>query len=103
MTEAGIIKALECCKNDDCDNCPNNFGNCYANLAGYALDLINRQKAEIERLLNLARSMHTWIFLHTGDEAEAYKECGLTDEDNTLLGYVGKCEIEIEGDPNAKV
>ncbi len=50
MTDAEIIKALECCKNDDCDNCPNNFGNCYANLAGYALDLISRQKAEIEKL-----------------------------------------------------
>ena len=53
-----IIKALECCKNDDCDNCPNDFGNCYANLAGYSLDLINRQKAEIDELkttLNLIR------------------------------------------------
>ena len=50
MTDNEIIKALECCKCDDCDNCPNDFGNCYANLAGYALDLINRQKAEIERL-----------------------------------------------------
>ncbi len=50
MTDNEIIKALECCKRDDCDNCPNDFGNCYANLAGFALDLINRKKAEIERL-----------------------------------------------------
>lgn len=50
MTDNEIIKALECCKKDDCDNCPNDFGNCYANLSGYALDLINQQKAEIERL-----------------------------------------------------
>ena len=49
MKDNEIIKALECCKKDDCDNCPNDFGNCYANLAGYALDLINRQKAEIEK------------------------------------------------------
>ncbi|MBQ6929019.1 MAG: hypothetical protein IJN27_01765 [Oscillospiraceae bacterium] len=48
--DSEIIKALECCKNDDCDNCPNTFGNCYSNLAGAALDLINRQQAEIERL-----------------------------------------------------
>ena len=53
MTDNEIIKALECCNKDDCDNCPNDFGNCYANLAGYALDLINRQKAEIERLTNI--------------------------------------------------
>lgn len=50
MTDNKIIKALECCKKDDCDNCPNDFGNCYANLSGYALDLINRQQAEIEKL-----------------------------------------------------
>lgn len=50
MTDNEIIKALECCKRDDCDCCPNDFGNCYSNLAGYSLDLINRQQAEIERL-----------------------------------------------------
>ena len=52
MTDNKIIKALECCKKNDCDNCPNGFGNCYANLAGYALDLINRQRVEIEKLAN---------------------------------------------------
>lgn len=50
MTNNEIIKALECCKKDDCDNCSNDFGNCYANLAGYALDIINRQNAEIDNL-----------------------------------------------------
>ena len=50
MTEKEIIKTLECCSKDDCDNCPNTFGNCYANLAGEALDLINRQKSKIKRL-----------------------------------------------------
>ena len=51
MTDKEIIKALECCKKDDCDSCPNNFGNCYANLAGYALDLINRREGQIDRLM----------------------------------------------------
>ena len=50
MTDKEIINASECCKKDDCDNCPNDFGNCYANLSGYAIDLINRQKAEIDEL-----------------------------------------------------
>jgi len=50
MTDNEVIKGLECCKNDDCDNCPNTFGNCYSNLAGAALDLINRQQTEIDRL-----------------------------------------------------
>lgn len=57
MTDNEIIKALECCKKDECDNCPNNFGNCYANLSGYALDLINRQQAEIDVLNNNLSAM----------------------------------------------
>lgn len=50
MTDNEIIKALECCINDDCDNCPDTFGNCEHNAMRNALDLINRQKAEIEEL-----------------------------------------------------
>ena len=50
MTDNEITKALECCINDDCDNCPDTFGNCEHNAMRNALDLINRQKAEIERL-----------------------------------------------------
>lgn len=47
-----IIKALECCKSPVpmCDDCPVGEGDmCFDFLKGYALDLINRQKAEIER------------------------------------------------------
>ena len=51
MTDNEIIKALECCMKDDCDNCPNGFGNCEHNLAEASLDLINRQKAEIDILI----------------------------------------------------
>ena len=50
MTDNEIKKALECCINDDCDNCPDTFGNCEHNAMRKALDLINRQQAEIERL-----------------------------------------------------
>ena len=45
-----IIKALECCSKDDCDNCPNSFGNCYSNLARDALSLIKELTEENERL-----------------------------------------------------
>ena len=50
MTDNEIIEALECCSKDDCENCPMGFGNCFSNLARCAIDLINRQQAEIEKL-----------------------------------------------------
>ena len=52
MTDNEIIKALECCAKSSCKNCPENCGSamCLKNLVIDSLDLINRQKAEIERL-----------------------------------------------------
>lgn len=55
MTDNEIIKALECCKNGLCANCPRlntpeHILHCKEQLMCEALDLINRQKAEIERL-----------------------------------------------------
>ena len=50
MEREKIIKALECCSKDDCDNCPNTFGNCYSNLAGCSLSLINELTEENEKL-----------------------------------------------------
>lgn len=60
MTDEQIIKALECCATDDGDDCsqcpydnivyePGN-GGCVNRCRKEALDLIKRQKAEIERL-----------------------------------------------------
>ena len=53
MNDNEIIKALECCKTGDCIHCPkwkNEYisGECN-DILHFALDLINRQKAEIER------------------------------------------------------
>lgn len=70
MTDKEIIQALECCKKDDCDNCPNDFGNCYANLSGYSLDIINRQQAEIERL----RKEVNLVSIQFQDAQERYEE-----------------------------
>lgn len=57
MTDNEIIKALELCANrtiHSCKSCPCNSSGCACNekLNGGALDLINRQNAEIERLEN---------------------------------------------------
>ena len=62
MTDNEIIKMLECCKQEiddngvicgECKKCPNYEGKtglCKEDLPTVVLDLINRQKAEIERL-----------------------------------------------------
>lgn len=53
MTDKEIIKALECCTynitQEKCAECPLYGGHCTTELARYTLDLINRQKAEVER------------------------------------------------------
>ena len=57
MSDNDIIKALECCRVEkgsySCKKCPLfcRIPACQSHLAEAALDLINRQKAEIERLL----------------------------------------------------
>ena len=52
MTDNEIIKSLECCADHDnidaCDDCPCLKGKCISTTP-YILDLINRQKAEIEK------------------------------------------------------
>ena len=54
MEDKEIIKALECCAEIDrvsCDFCSfNKECDCVVELTKHALDLINRQKSEIERL-----------------------------------------------------
>ena len=54
MTDNEIIKSLECCVKDGypygCKDCQYHNLNCNEQLDADALDLINRQKVEIERL-----------------------------------------------------
>lgn len=54
MTDNEIIKALMCCIAIDCDCCPYcDINHCCAEMIESTLDLINRQKTEIERLYHL--------------------------------------------------
>ena len=61
MTDNEIIKALECHADEDietCSFCPlSNVEGCAYKLAEFSLDLINRQKAEIERLEKTVEDM----------------------------------------------
>lgn len=86
LTDEEIKKALECCieVKKDCYGCSlQNKWNCDNALIQNALDLINRQKAEIESLKN---SLHEYIDkediselkmyeLLAKTKSEAYKEC----------------------------
>lgn len=51
-----------------------------------------------ERLLQIARKMHLYIFLHCQNEQEVYDELGLTEEENRILGYSGEIKIKGEDD-----
>ena len=57
MNDNEIIKALECCSDSNCHECP--IEGCTDDIFGNALDLINRQKAEIERLNIELQSMRS--------------------------------------------
>lgn len=52
MTDGEIIKALECCERKNCNTCPcfDEDIECGELLIGHTINLINRQKSEIERL-----------------------------------------------------
>lgn len=58
---------------------------------------LNSKPILYDRLLEIAKKMHLWIFLHTSNEFEVYDELGLTDEENSLLGS-SKCNY-ITDDP----
>ena len=81
MTDNEIIKALECCGNpySICAECPiKDDHGCNEQLAKYALDIIKRQQAEIERLKNeIQITKDAYTMLQTKNEiikSEAVKE-----------------------------
>ena len=78
MTDNAIIKALECCVDEDCDNCPNRSGIfCIVKIESYALDLINRQQEQLEAAANERETLQKAL-------AEKNKE--LIDEFITKVG-----------------
>ena len=102
MTDNEIIKALECCRDCNCEECP-----CCRIILGVThcteidqeeiLDLINRQKAEIERLeytlLGVMHSVDKWL---DGDELKQGEvERAATMREKTLQ-IVEKKTAEIE-------
>ena len=70
MTDNEIIKALECCYKDGCKECPlwECKGDCFEELIKHnVLDLINRQKAEIEKFERIDHFAQKTIALQTAE------------------------------------
>ena len=86
MTDNEIIKALECCIHSCCVGCPcadDDANSCNYDKK-YVLDLINRQKAEIEELKDILEKVPTNAYdlqveasekLENQIKSEAIKEC----------------------------
>ena len=97
MTDNEIIKALECCKSPIpmCDDCPVGESDmCFDFLKGYALDIINRQKAKIEELQGTLKFVRGTVarLLETSDKQQAkiekLKEAYAVYEETTGLKQV---------------
>lgn len=99
-----IVKALECCAKDDCDNCPNPFGNCYANLAGYALALIRELTEEKERLAHESACHRQTVIDNLresldfiNEETERVRADTIREMQERLkdeMDYVARCEFD---------
>lgn len=76
MTDNEIIKALSFCGGINyMDDCPEESEDCYCNIAKYAFNLINRQKAEIEKLEKRnIKNCRNWQSKYNSLRAEAIKE-----------------------------
>ena len=61
MTDNDVIKALNDCMNTECRDCPLSYNQCEIEHGGvptFIVNLINRQKAEIERLKQNLKEAH---------------------------------------------
>ena len=89
MTDNEIIKTLECCRDDTCVSCPIcTEGLCNGGLHKNTLDLINRQKAEIESLKHRKTELQIRNQELQHEKSEAIKEFA-----------EGLCDGRVSNDP----
>ena len=85
MTDNDLIKSLDICQNGTsmCSDCSysNDYTNCNTRIAKDALELINRQKAEIERLRSLVDDS-VWDFCSISGCEGASNDCWKTCPDS---------------------
>ena len=85
IDETQVIKTLECCINDDCDNCPDSFGNCEHNAMRNALKIINLKNEKIKELQELIKNFPKIL-------KEAFPESN-RDNISPAIYYDDYCEI----------
>lgn len=104
MTDNDVIKAMKCCIEDDCDECPCSFGNCYTNLIREALYIINRQKAEIEQFADIGKlysEIKAEVIKKFAERLKENIECGLTYDGGILRHVIDRLAKEMtEGNTN---
>ena len=100
MTDNEIIKALECCGDADCDNCPYSGDDllrpCNDNLVKDTINLINRQKDEIrETRRDLLNEIYALEHQLETAKSEAIKEFAerLKEKQQTFIGHDYTCKF----------
>lgn len=99
MTDNEIIKALECCshRNEDlpCEGCPaySIAQMCTEDLMSDALDLINRQKAEIERYLHSIKLLENDVATAKSEAIKEFAEKLKDSADKTRIRNLGTEKI----------
>ena len=102
MTDNEIVKALECCVIGYCRDCAFDVEhfNCKNNLMNNALDLLSRQKAEIERYKGVIKILESDV---KAARMEAAREFGHLLIDKSKNGIIYAMDIpdyvkEMEGE-----
>ena len=73
MTDEQIIKALKCCNDGACGFCPITDSDCIQKCRSEAIELINRQKAEVEEIKDERANLKI-ILLATQSAGNSYKK-----------------------------
>ncbi len=99
MTDNDIIKALQCCINCDCKNCPckTEDGHCLEIDEKSILDLIIRQKTEIERLKKPLKKLSKIGYCHNFQRERSdlaswiYDVCGVIEVVKEIAEVSDEC------------
>lgn len=109
MTDKEIIKALECCGSPynrclECPLCEMERVKCFTELTANALDLINRQKAEIKALIAGQETLQRYISTAKAEAVKEFAERLCKDRvSNDPVVIAVKVELKTAGEENGEI